>query len=77
MGSFAANGDRLALDVRRLEGDSLKDLGPLAAGWGGGSTPLMKELPGDAWAAFGTPKYGAALKQTLDAFAGMLGGAGA
>src|SRR6185503_3962054 len=51
-----------------------KDLGPLAAGWGGGSTPLLEELPGDAWAAFGTEKYGETLKKTLNAYAGMLGG---
>jgi uncharacterized protein DUF3352 len=73
VGSFQANGERLALDVA-VEGDSLKDLGPLAAGWGGGSTDLVKELPGDSWAAFGTPKYGETLKQTLNAYAGMLGG---
>jgi hypothetical protein len=73
VGSFQANGERLALDVA-VRGDSLKDLGPLAAGWGGGSTDLLKELPGDSWAAFGTPNYGETLKQTLNAYAGMLGG---
>jgi hypothetical protein len=73
VGSFQANGDRLALDVA-VRGDSLEQMGPLAAGWGGGSTDLLKELPGDAWAAFGTPDYGETLKQTLNAYAGMLGG---
>ncbi|HEX5620648.1 MAG TPA: DUF3352 domain-containing protein [Solirubrobacteraceae bacterium] len=73
VGSFQANGERLALDVA-VRGDSLKEMGPLAAGWTGGSTDLLKELPGDAWGAFGTPKYGEALKQTLNAYAGMLGG---
>jgi hypothetical protein len=73
VGSFQANGERLALDVA-MKSENLKDLGPLAAGWGGGSTPLLEELPGDAWAAFGTPKYGETLKQTLNAYAGMLGG---
>jgi hypothetical protein len=73
VGSFQASGERLALDIA-IKGDSLKDLGPLAAGWGGGSTPLLEELPGDAWAAFGTPKYGETLKKTLNAYAGMLGG---
>lgn len=73
VGSFQANGDRLALDVA-MRGDSLRDLGPLAAGWGGGSTPLTKELPGDAWAAFGIPKYGETLKKTINAYAGALGG---
>jgi hypothetical protein len=73
VGSFQANGDRLALDVT-VRGDSLKELGPLAGGWSGDSTDLVKELPGDAWAAFGTAKYGETLKQTLNAYAGMLGG---
>jgi uncharacterized protein DUF3352 len=73
VGSFQANGERLALDVA-VRGDSLKQMGPLAAGWGGGSTDLVKELPGDAWAAFGTPDYGETIKQTLNAYAGMLGG---
>lgn len=73
VGSFQANGERLALDVA-VRGDSLKQMGPLAAGWAGGSTDLVKELPGDAWAAFGTPDYGETIKQTLNAYAGMLGG---
>jgi len=73
VGSFQANGERLALDVA-VRADNLKSMGPLAAGWGGGSTPLLKELPGDAWAAFGTPDYGETLKKTLNAYAGMLGG---
>ena len=73
VGSFQADGERLALDVA-VRGDSLKQMGPLAAGWGGGSTDLLKELPGDSWAAFGTPDYGETIKQTLNAYAGMLGG---
>jgi hypothetical protein len=73
VGSFQANGERLALDVA-VDGDNLKQLGALSAAWGGGGSELMKELPGDAWAAFGTPDYGETLKQTLNAYAGMLGG---
>jgi len=73
VGSFQANGDRLALDVT-VRGEGLKDLGPLAAGWTSGGTDLVKELPGDAWGAFGFAKYGEALKSTLNAYAGMLGG---
>jgi len=73
VGSFQANGDRLALDVA-ARGENLRDLGPLAAGWGGGTTPLLAELPGDAWAALGTAKYGEALKQAVNAYGGVLGG---
>ena len=61
MGSFAANGDRLALDVTvGVEGSkSLGALGNLATG---ASTPLLKELPGDTWGAFGAPQYGKSLR---------------
>ncbi len=74
MGSFAANGDRLALDVT-VDVEGAKSLGGLSNLWTGASTPLMKELPGDSWGAFGSPNYGAALKASLDTFAGALGGA--
>jgi hypothetical protein len=74
MGSFAANGDRLALDVTvGVEGSkSLGALGNLATG---ASTPLLKELPGDTWGAFGAPKYGESLRLTFDQLAGAFGGA--
>jgi hypothetical protein len=73
VGSFAANGDRLALDFA-VKGANLDELGPLASQWGGGATPLLQELPGDSWAALATAKYGQALKQQLNAYAGVLGG---
>jgi Protein of unknown function (DUF3352) len=76
VGSFAANGDRLALDFA-VHGKDLKDLGPLAQGYASGSTPLLQELPGDTWAAFGSAKYGQTLKATFDQYAGMFGGAAA
>jgi hypothetical protein len=74
MGSFAANGDRLALDVTvGVEGSkSLGALGNLATG---ASTPLLKELPGDTWGAFGAPQYGKSLRLTFDQLAGAFGGA--
>jgi hypothetical protein len=42
---------------------------------GSGSTPLVGELPGDAWLAYGAPNVGESLKAVYDAFAGALGGA--
>jgi hypothetical protein len=74
VGSFTADGDRLALDMS-LQGFN-------AAAFGGltglsGATPLIREVPGDSWGAFGAPKYGRQLKTMLDQFAGAFGGAAA
>ena len=66
-GSFEADGDRLALEVKARG----SKLGPLL---GGGSTPLLQELPGDSWAAFGSADVGETLRETIDGFAGALGG---
>jgi hypothetical protein len=74
MGSFAANGDRLAVDVG-VDVEGAKSLGALGNLTTGASTDLMKDLPGDTWGAFGAPKYGASLKASLDAFGGAIGGA--
>ena len=74
MGSFAADGDRLALDMS-VDFSGAKSLGALGNLATGASTPLVKELPGDTWGAFGAPKYGESLRVTLDQFAGALGGA--
>lgn len=74
MGSFAANGDRLAVDVT-VDFAGSKALGALGNLTTGASTQLMKELPGDTWGAFGAPKYGESLRASLDAFAGAFGGA--
>jgi uncharacterized protein DUF3352 len=73
VGSFAADGDRLAIDIA-VKGENLDQLGPVASQWGGGSSPLLQELPGDSWAALATPDYGQTLKESLNAYAGMLGG---
>jgi hypothetical protein len=73
MGSFAANGDRLALDMT-VDVSGPKGLGALGNLAVGVSTPLLKELPGDTWGAFGAPKYGASLSTSLDQFAGAFGG---
>jgi hypothetical protein len=72
-GAFTANGDRLALDVvQTTPEEAAGALGPLATG---GTTPLLGELPGDAWGALGVPKFGATLKTFYDQAAGALGGA--
>ena len=66
VGSFAADGDRLAVEVKvRGSGGALL---------GAGSTPLLQELPGDSWAAFGAADVGESLRDTIDGFAGALGG---
>jgi hypothetical protein len=72
-GALLADGNRIAVDsITRGKGiNSLKALGPLA---GTGSTPLLRELPGDAWVAFGAPGVGASLKHVFDSVAGALGG---
>jgi hypothetical protein len=41
---------------------------------GSGSTPLLQELPGDSWAAFGSADAGETLRDAVDDFAGALGG---
>jgi Protein of unknown function (DUF3352) len=63
-GAFLADGDRVALEVR-----SDGDLGVEAH-----STPLVGELPGDAWAAAGTADLGRSLRDGLDRFRGAIGG---
>jgi hypothetical protein len=74
VGSFMADGDRLALDMS-LEGFNTAAFGGLTGL--GGTTSLIKDLPGDSWAAFGAPKYGQQLKAMLDQFGGAFGGAAA
>jgi uncharacterized protein DUF3352 len=65
-GSFAADGDRLAVEVKvRGSGGALL---------GAGSTPLLQELPGDTWAALGAADVGESLRDTIDGLAGALGG---
>jgi Protein of unknown function (DUF3352) len=73
-GALLANGDRIAFDtITRGKGvGAMKALGPLAGA--GGGTPLLGELPADAWVAFGGAKVGASLKTVFDRVAGALGG---
>jgi hypothetical protein len=78
MGSFQANGDRLALDVSvASQGKGAGALGAFGSLYSTTSTPLLKDLPGDSWAAFGSAKYGQSIKAALDQYAGLLGGAAA
>jgi hypothetical protein len=75
-GALLANGDRLAFDtLMRGEGvKSLQAFGPL---FGTGETPLVAELPGDSWFAYGAPNLGPTLKGLFTRVAGALGGAAA
>jgi hypothetical protein len=74
VGSFSADGERLAVDVA-VKGEAADALGSF--GGGAGSPPLVQELPGDSWVAFGAAEYGQQLKATLDRYAGLFGGAAA
>jgi hypothetical protein len=75
-GALLANGDRIAFDsITRGKGvKALKALGPLT---GTGSTPLLGELPGDAWVALGAADVGPAVKTIFTQAAGAFGGAAA
>ncbi len=61
-GAFVANGDRLELEMQA--GEMLPAQ----------STPLLQELPGDSWAAFGAGDVGTTLRDAIDRVGGALGG---
>ena len=75
-GALLADEDRIAFDtLTRGKGvDALKAFGPLT---GTGSTPLLGELPGDAWVALGAADVGPAFKSIFTKVAGAFGGAAA
>jgi hypothetical protein len=75
-GALLANGDRIAFDsITRGSGvKALKSFGPLT---GTGSTPLLGELPGDAWVALGAADVGPTIKTLFTQVAGAFGGAAA
>jgi hypothetical protein len=75
-GALLADGNRIAIDsITRGKGvASLKALGPLT---GTGSTPLLGELPGDAWLALGAADVGPTVKTLFTQVTGALGGAAA
>jgi len=73
-GQFLADGERLAVDAAAdVPEDSAA--GGLGALTGGGATPLLGELPGDSWAALGSPELDQTLKLAYEQAAGALGGA--
>jgi Protein of unknown function (DUF3352) len=73
-GALMANGDRIAVNATAEvpEGAFPAGVGSL---YSGGATPLLAELPGDSWVAFGAPDFGPALKGLYQQAAGALGGA--
>jgi hypothetical protein len=72
-GAFLADGSRLALDVQaELPPGGAARLGPLV---GAGGSPLLEELPADAWGAQAMPRVGETIRATLKGFAGAIGGA--
>jgi hypothetical protein len=75
-GALVANGDRIAFDtLTRGKGiNALKAFLPLT---GTGSTPLLGELPGDAWVALGAADVGPSVKSIFTRVAGAFGGAAA
>jgi hypothetical protein len=77
LGSFQANGERLALDISMSAQGGKSTLGAFGNLYSTASTPLLEELPGDSWAAYGTAKYGQSIKAALDQYAGLFGGAAA
>jgi Protein of unknown function (DUF3352) len=71
--AFTANGDRLAVDAAFRGGKAYQDR--FGAFMPSGSSPLLKDLPADSWAALAAPKLGENLKLTYQGIAGGLGGA--
>ena len=73
-GALLADGDRIAFDTftHGPGVKAMKAFGPLT---GTGSTPLLGELPGDAWVAIGAADVGPSVKTVFTQFAGAFGGA--
>lgn len=59
----------------RISQSFAQGLGAVGLLGAGASTPLVREVPEDSIAVFGSPKVGTALKNGLETFAGALGGA--
>jgi hypothetical protein len=75
-GALLADGDRIAFDTL-MRGPGVTALRVFAPFFGTGETPLVAELPGDAWAAYGAPNVGPGLKSLFTQVAGAFGGAAA
>jgi Protein of unknown function (DUF3352) len=75
-GALLADGDRIAFDTL-MRGPGVTALRAFTPFLGAGETPLVKELPGDAWVAYGLPNVGPGLKNLFTKLAGAFGGAAA
>ena len=69
--SFSATGDRLTLETVMKSGGIAGQLGALI---GVEASPLLGELPGDAWGAVAVPKLGPSLRTLWTGLAGVIGG---
>jgi hypothetical protein len=72
-GGFTADRDRLSVESVGHPGQP----GSLTALGGGAAPSLVRELPGDSWAAAGVAKLGQTLRTTFGRLAGAFGGAAA
>lgn len=73
--ALLADGDRVAVESlisAKGGGELLSRLSLLS---GGGTTPLVADLPGDSWLAYGIPKLGETGKAIYESVAGGLAGA--
>lgn len=73
-GAFVADGDKLAFDSV-MDAKGSEAFRRLAFLGGGPSTPLVKELPGDSWLAFGAPDLGETARFFYERAVGAFGGA--
>jgi hypothetical protein len=73
-GGLMADGDRIAVDATAQVPENAFPAG-LGSLYSGGATPLLGELPGESWVAFGAPDFGPALKGIYQQAAGAFGGA--
>jgi hypothetical protein len=74
VGSFSADGDRLTVETVSKGGGLAGQLGAL---WGVSASPLLRELPGDAFGAAAVPKLGPALRTLYGGIGGLIGSAAA
>ncbi len=72
--ALLADGERVAIESSVSSEGAGKFFNQLLL-LSGDTTPLVAELPGDSWLAYGVPKLGATVESLYDAFAGALGGA--
>jgi hypothetical protein len=72
--SFFADGDRLTVETVMKGGGIAGQIGALVSVE---ASPLLGELPGDAWGAVAVPKLGPSLRTLWTALSGVIGGAAA